>query len=241
MSTNTKSISRMTKAELLDLVKDLTQESEHLKRQLDEVHENHQETGREMEALRKQLTEGSRKSQGLCITSDSDLLESMQDCDIEQHHELILKYKSLEREHSELVGHYEEIRKLLVRNRDNFTEMKTKFDRLLEVKKSLTDNDKYGQILIDYRYFIRFINKNASEKLQYEDLYEYVDQKIFKLFDYDNGIIVKKKIDKVLLEKKDKALSDVLCQVSESKKAKLKGELHATSFEDKPAVLFVFK
>jgi hypothetical protein len=241
MPKKSKAISRMTKAELLHFANKLSQESDELKLKLENLQKSHQAANEELDDLRQKLHQTTEGSQSLTISSGSEAAENSQDSDNERYHELIEKHKILEKEHSELMGHYEEIRKLLIRNRDNFSELKMKFDRLLEVKKSLSDKDKYGQILIDYRYYIRFISENALEKLQNKELYNLVDHKVFKLFDYDNGIIVKKQIDKVLLKKKDKALSDVLCRVSEGEKASLKGELQATSYENKPAVLFVFQ
>lgn len=242
MENQKKSLSKMVKADLIKMVNSLQQKCEKLESIPEEKKSLLEDTRLEVEVLReenKELKEIARKLKGK--GSPQENTEKNGRVDADEFKELTAKHRNLEKQYTELLRDYDEIKEMLSENQDNFAELKSRFDRLLEVKKSFSENDQYGHILIDYQYCIRFVNKHAAEILKKENLPEYIDQRIFKLFDYDNGIQIKKQIDRVLLERKHGLLENVYCLLPNRKPLKFNAELHATQFKDKPAVLFTLR
>lgn len=230
---------KMNKADLLSRLNESYENIAELEAKLFKESETNLRLTKEIKTLTKENLELREKTDSMFkkIAELEDKKRSEDDKDFA----LDFKYKELASQHTELSLNYEEIRKLLLRNQDNFSELKRKFDRLLEVKKSYQKDKNECHFLIDYRYMIRFINKNASLALRSDEIYEFVDQKVFRLFDWDNGMVLKKGVDKILMGKKNTVTEGISFKLPTGRKQKYKAELYATNYENKPAVLFTIK
>lgn len=238
MELTSKPVEKMTKIELIETVNLLRDTHEKLKRRSESEHSEQAKTKNELnqlraenQSLKRQLRDiKAGKGDGQASAEENDLLD------------LVDKHRTLEKQYKELLSSYNKIKNRLDDSDDRFAVLKSEFDRLLEVKRSFSDSDQFGHILIDYQYVIRFINKNATIKLKSKNLFDFIDQKIFKLFDFDNGMKVKKQIDKVMRkEKMHGSLKNVIYSACDSGQITFRSEINLTRFRNKPAVLFTFK
>lgn len=120
-------------------------------------------------------------------------------------------------------------------------DIKAKYESLLELKNTLFDGDGVGRILIDSQYIVQCINDAAVRQLHYTDPARIQNQKIFEIFDYDHGMKLKKRIDKVLLERESEKFKDIYSRVPSGQLLKLKGKIKPAQFRNMPAVLIKLK
>jgi len=228
---------KMTKQELLETTIMLQESLEQTRKRLDREQQKTSGLKEEIARLRRENTSLRNQSR-----AESTGAAEEGRVETEDHLSTLLeKHRALEKQYGELLSEHNKLKNRLVENQERFDSLKAEFDRLLEVKKSLSDSNRHGYILVDHRYFIRFVSRGAAEKLGSGRLFEYVDEKVFKLFDFDNGMRVKKHIDRVLTEKESSRLKDTVCSACDDGPVPFQSELYATRFRDKPAVLFTFK
>lgn len=231
-----KPLEKMTKIELIESMKIMNETHGELKKLFETEKQKYDAARIEFDQLRKEnealkrnaVLPGSKKS----LKQNSD--------DRDQLKDILEKHRTLEKQYGELLSNFNKTKNRLDNTQDQYAELKSEFNRLLEIKKSFADN-QVGHILVDYQYTIRFISDVVLERLKSKTLYDFIDQKIFKLFDYDNGMQVKKQIDRVLVKKEKGILKGTYCKACNGGLTRFDPELHATCFRDKPAVLLAFK
>lgn len=226
----------MTKPELLETSLILQESLGQVKSQFDSEKKKTADFQVEVSKLRKENATLKRKQKERSVENATDS-ETKED----RLADLLEKHRALEKQYGSLLSDHNKLQNRLAEHQEQFDNLKSEFDRLLEVKKSLSDSNKHGYILVDHRYIIRFVSLGATIKLNSDALFQYIDQKVFKLFDFDNGMRVKKTIDKVLVGKSSTRLKDAVCNACDGKPVSFKSELYATRFKEKPAVLFTIK
>ncbi|MCG8333161.1 MAG: hypothetical protein MJE63_01495 [Proteobacteria bacterium] len=209
-----KGLAKMTKAELTQAVKSYQTAYQDLKKTLDSENED----------LKKQLDRLSSRHEGeKSITLELEALK-------EEHYALLREYEQLKNLNKTETEHTEDTQAF-----------SDKYNQLLELKHSLFDSDYSAKILIDTKYIIRFVNEATVMKFQENNESDLVGKKIFDYFDYDNGMKLKKRIDRVLMEKDDEKIKDLHCQLAGGQLLKIKGKIKPLQFKRLPAAIIKLK
>lgn len=225
MEIKTTGFTKMTKAELIETIKAIQEAYQELKDLLDQEMQKkadaHKSAQAEIKELRQQI-----KSQA----AGSDTLNELQQ-----------RYKKLETVYGELLESYNRLKKEVESRHASQATDDSDHRLLLELRNSFFESDSVGQILIDAKYVIQCVNQLAVHKLAANQSDELVHRKIFDFFDYDNGVKLKKRIDRVLLEGDSEKIKDIHGKSASGQLIKTKGKIKPIRFKNQPAALIRLK
>ncbi len=224
-------LKKKTKAELVETVEVIQEAYQELKDLFEEEKQKFESSnstsGIDKAEHEKALSEIKRLKEKLQKSDNTELkLKDLQ-----------LKLDELQSQNSDLLKSKSKNEQKLKSDQKQSSELFSKVELLEALKESLFDNALESLILVDAKYLVQFASTHALNKFQVENESDFIQCKIFDFFDYHNGMKLKKRIDKVFLDREKEKIKDLYCKSGSGDSVKIKGKIKPIQFKNLPAAL----